>query len=100
MRFRGEKRQNTRRKCLKIFAHKVKFVGVCRAQSFTDRVSIFTKSVTNIFSKARWKHGTPYFSAGPPGSVLCISADLIPYEPVGSRKKPITIFGDVKHNIT
>ena len=31
MRFSGETCQNTRRKCLKIFAHKVKFVGVCRA---------------------------------------------------------------------
>ena len=33
--------------------------------------------------------GNSYCSAGPPGSVLCISADLIPYEPASSRKKPI-----------
>ena len=92
MLFRGEnvKTHVGRRKCLDIFARKVKFVGVCRAESFTDcvNIKIFTKSVTNILFQGQIETGNSYWSAGPPGSVLCISADLIPYEPASSRKKP------------
>ena len=36
--------------------------------------------------QGRIETGNSYWSAGPPGSVLCMSADLIPYEPASSRK--------------
>ena len=45
--------------------------------------------VSRIFFQGQIETGNSYCSAGPPGSVLCISADLIPYEPASPRKNPV-----------
>ena len=83
MRFRGGKRQNTRTKCLKKNARKVK----SGLEFYRLRKELCQKCHEYSF-QGQIETGTPCCSTGPPGSVLGISAHLIPYEPVSPRKKP------------
>ena len=53
--------------------------------------------MSRIFFQGQIETGYSYCSAGPPGSVFCISADLIPYEPVSSRKNPWSLSYCTRH---